>query len=189
MAVPPNDIERIVVLQRWFLCTRIDCLVFALLQHRKFVLQVYALEQQGVVDHLRAQILQGLRRQSCYVAVTDDEPVLEGNPELELSAAAYHVEQLVSQDRQKSDHPQRGGLPGQDVTMDFLIIRDLAPFAAADGSCNADGSLQRLNLGGLGVDSLHQVVTARRLTPRRAQTEGNWAGPEQTATQWSNGDE
>jgi len=73
--------------------------------------------------------------------------------------------------------------------VDFLIIRDLAPLAAADGSCNADGSLQRLNLGGLGVDSLHQAVTARRLKPRRARTKGNWAGPEQTATQRSNGDE
>lgn len=155
MAVLFDDVERIVGLQHQFLRPRIDHLVLALFEHGKFVLQVYSLQQQGVVDHLRPQIRQGLRRWSCYVVVTDNELVLGRNPQFELLAVTHHVEHVVLQDREKSDHPQRGRLAGQDVAPDFLIFRDFAPFAAADGSCNADCGPQRLDIGGLGVDSVN----------------------------------
>jgi hypothetical protein len=49
----------VVRLQHRFLRLTIDPHVVALFQHGKFVLKIYRLEQQGVVDHQRPQILQG----------------------------------------------------------------------------------------------------------------------------------
>ncbi len=106
LAVLLDDVERIVGLQHGFLRLTIDPHVLAPFQHGKIVRKVYSLEQEGIVDHLRPQILQGLRRWSCCVVVTGNELVLLRNPQFELLAAAHHIEDLILDDGEKSDHPQ-----------------------------------------------------------------------------------
>src|ERR1700722_5476903 len=119
----------------------IDHFMFARFQHSQFVLKVYRLQKQSVIDHLRLEISQGLQGWTCFLVVTDDELILRWNPQFELLAATHHVEQAALQDGEESDHPQRGRLPRQDVAADLLIFRDLPEFAAADRSRNADCSL------------------------------------------------
>src|SRR3984893_3947547 len=119
----------------------IDHFMLAVFEHSQFALKVYRLREQRVVDHLRPKISQRLYGWSCFLVVTDNELILRWNPQFEHLAATDHVEHVALQDVEESDHPQRGRLPRQDVAADLLIFRDLAEFAAADGSRHADCSL------------------------------------------------
>src|ERR1700692_3101998 len=116
----------------------IDHFMLAGFQHSKFVLKVYSLQKQSVIDHLRLKISERLCGCTCFLIVTDNELILSRNPQFELLAATHHIENVALQDGEESDHPQRGRLPRQDVATDLLIFPDLAQFAAADGNRNTD---------------------------------------------------
>src|SRR5258708_35284223 len=115
----------------------IDHFMLARFQHSKFVLKVYSLQKQSVIDHLRLKISEGLCGWTCFLVVTDNELILRRNPQFELLAATHNIKHVVLQDGEESDHPQRGRLPRQDIDTDLLIFSDLDPLCAYYGRENA----------------------------------------------------
>src|SRR6267154_559460 len=98
----------------------IDHFRLARFQHNKFVLKIYSLQKQSVVDHLRLKISERHGGSTCFLVVTDNDLILRRNPQFELLAATHHIENVALHDGEESDHPQRGWLPRQDVAADLL---------------------------------------------------------------------
>src|SRR4029077_5352176 len=137
------------------------------------------LHQQRVIDLLRADVFQRLRRRMDDVVAPHDEFVFGGNPELKILPVTDHVKGAVANDGHQANHAQHGGFTYQNVAPNFPVVGDLAFFYAAHGGINVHGCGQRLNLAGLGVDVVDKLLFGRSLELRGAEVTRNFVGAKQ----------
>ena len=71
--------------------------LITILQHGDLVFRINLADEEGIVEILRAQVLQRLLRIRRFeIVASNHESILRRNPEFEFLAVAHHVESAIT---------------------------------------------------------------------------------------------